>query len=73
MTDNGEPAEFGFGWFLDPYKGRKRMWHSGTTTGFQTYVERFTVEGLTIIILCNRDDLSPGKLAASVAELYKPR
>jgi len=72
-TDDGEPAEYGFGWFLDPYKGRKRIWHSGTTTGFRTYIERFTDEGLTIIILCNRDDLSPGKLAASVAEQYTPR
>jgi CubicO group peptidase (beta-lactamase class C family) len=32
-TDDGEPTEYGFGWFLDPYKGRKRTWHSGTTTG----------------------------------------
>ncbi len=69
-TDDGGPTEYGFGWFLDPYKGRKRMWHSGTTTGFRTYIERFTDGGLTIIILCNRDDLKPGKLAEQVADLY---
>lgn len=72
-TDDGEASEYGFGWFLDPYEGRKRMWHSGTTTGFRTYIERFTDENLTVIILCNRDDLRPQKLAAQVAELYKPR
>lgn len=72
-TDDGEPAESGFGWFLDPYKGRKRTWHSGTTTGFRTYIERFTEEGLTIIILCNRDDLKPVKLAGQVADLYTRR
>jgi CubicO group peptidase (beta-lactamase class C family) len=71
-TDDGEPAEYGFGWFLDPYKGRKRTWHSGTTTGFRTYIERFMDEGLTVIILCNRDDLKPGKLAERVADLYTP-
>jgi len=69
-TDDGEPTEYGFGWFLDPYKGSKRTWHSGTTTGFRTYIERFADEGLTIIILCNRDDLKPGKLAERVADLY---
>ena len=72
-TDDGEPTEYGFGWFLDPYKGRKRAWHSGTTTGFRTYIERFTDEGLTIIILCNRDDLQPKKLAERVANLYLSR
>jgi CubicO group peptidase (beta-lactamase class C family) len=69
-TDDGEPAEYGFGWFLDPYNGRNRTWHSGTTTGFRTYIERFPAEGLTIIILCNREDLKPGKLAERVADLY---
>jgi CubicO group peptidase (beta-lactamase class C family) len=72
-TDDGEPTEYGFGWFLDPYKGRQRTWHSGTTTGFRTYIERFADEGLTIIILCNRDDLKPGKLAEQVADLYRPQ
>jgi CubicO group peptidase (beta-lactamase class C family) len=69
-TDDDAPTEYGFGWFLDPYKGRKRMWHSGTTTGFRTFIDRFTDESLTIIILCNRDDLKPSELANRVADLY---
>jgi CubicO group peptidase (beta-lactamase class C family) len=70
-TDDGEATEYGFGWFLDPYKGRQRTWHSGTTTGFRTYIERFADEGLTIIMLCNRDDLKPSELAERVADLYQ--
>jgi len=31
----GAPVEYGFGWFLDPYKGHKRMWHYGDTDGIQ--------------------------------------
>ena len=72
-TDEGAPAEYGFGWFLDAYQGRRRTWHSGTTTGFRTFIDRFVDEGLTIIILCNRDDLKPGTLADRVADLYAPR
>ena len=59
----GKPVAYGFGWFLDPYNGRPRMWHSGTTRGFSTAIERFTAEKLTIVVLCNRTDLDAAKLA----------
>ena len=68
----GKPVSYGFGWFLDPYKGRPRMWHSGTTQGFRTVIERFTNDNLTIIILCNRTDLGPSALALRVAESISP-
>jgi CubicO group peptidase (beta-lactamase class C family) len=61
------PMQYGFGWFLDPYQGRSRMWHTGGTMGFRTVIERFTGNGLTIVILCNRTDLDPEKLALQVA------
>jgi CubicO group peptidase (beta-lactamase class C family) len=67
---HGVPVEYGFGWFLDPYKGHERMWHYGDTVGFKTAVQRFTKEGLTVIVLCNRTDLDPGALATRVADLY---
>jgi len=68
----GQPVSYGFGWFLDPYKGRARMWHSGTTQGFRTVIERFTEANLTVIILCNRADLDPSALALRVAHEYFP-
>ncbi len=37
----GTPVAYGFGWFLDPYRGHPRMWHYGDTMGFHTYIERF--------------------------------
>src|SRR5216684_922822 len=67
----GKPVSYGFGWFLDPYQGRQRMWHTGSTMGFRTVIERFTDgDCLTVVILCNRTDLDPEKLALQVAELY---
>jgi CubicO group peptidase (beta-lactamase class C family) len=75
----GTPVSYGFGWFLDPYRGRARMWHYGDTVGFHTYVERFAGDAaglgaLTIIVLCNRTDLDPEHLAAEVADSYfQPR
>src|SRR5712671_2170961 len=66
----GKPVVYGFGWFLDPNQGRRRMWHTGSTMGFRTVIERFTGgDGLTVIILSNRADLEPEKLALEVADL----
>ncbi|HXE35488.1 MAG TPA: serine hydrolase domain-containing protein [Verrucomicrobiae bacterium] len=66
----GKPVSYGFGWFLDPYQTQPRMWHTGSTMGFRTVIERFTGEGLTIIVLSNRTDLDPEALAVKTADLY---
>lgn len=68
----GRPVQYGFGWFLDPYKGRVRMYHHGGTIGFSTYIVRFLEDNTTIIILCNRTDLDPEPLALKVADLVEP-
>ncbi len=65
----GKPVSYGFGWFLDLHDGHQRMWHSGSTMGFRTVIERFANDGLSVIILCNRTDLDPEKLALQVADL----
>ena len=67
---DGSPAAYGFGWFLNPYHGHKRMWHYGETIGFRTVIERFPEDQLSIIVLCNRADLNPENLALQVADLY---
>lgn len=67
---DGSPAEYGFGWFLNPYHQHRRMWHYGETMGFRANIQRFTKDGLTIIVLCNRGDIDPGGLGLKVANLY---
>jgi len=67
---DGEPAEYGFGWFVNPYNGHARMWHYGETVGFRTAIQRFTNDDLTVIVLCNRDDLNAVALSLQVADVY---
>ena len=67
---DGTPAAYGFGWFLNSYKDRRRMWHYGETVGFRTTIQRFVDDKLTIIVLCNRDDLVPADLALKIADLF---
>jgi len=74
----GSTALYGFGWFLDPYRNHPRMWHYGETTGFHSYIVRFIANkdaasdllaGVTIIVLCNRTDITPETLAQKIADV----
>lgn len=67
---DGTSVSYGFGWFLEPYRGHQRMSHDGGTIGFRTTIQRFPNDGLTIIVLANRTDVNPEALALKVADLY---
>jgi CubicO group peptidase (beta-lactamase class C family) len=66
----GEPVAYGFGWFLDPWRGHPRQWHHGETVGFRTVIERFPDDDLSVVLLANRDDLDVRALALRVAAAY---
>ena len=61
---------YGFGWFLDAYRGHRRYWHYGETVGFRTAIERFPNDRLSVIVLANRAEVDAPALAESVADLY---
>jgi len=63
----GMAVAYGFGWFLDPWHDRPRMWHYGESIGFRTVIERFPDDRLTVVILANRSDLDPATLALRAA------
>jgi len=67
---SGKEVKYGFGWFLDPYKGHKRMAHDGETIGFLTTIQRFPEDDFTIVVLANRADVNPEELALKVADLF---
>ena len=67
---DGKPADYGFGWFLNPWEGRSRMWHYGETSGFRTSIQRFTADGLTVIVLCNRADIDASALALKISGFF---
>jgi CubicO group peptidase (beta-lactamase class C family) len=69
-SPEGAIVSYGFGWFLDPYQGHRRMSHNGDTIGFLTTIQRFPDDQLTIIILADRTDINPEALALKVADLY---
>jgi CubicO group peptidase (beta-lactamase class C family) len=68
---DGSVAPFyGFGWFLDPYRGHRRYSHYGETVGFRTAIQRFPDDHLTVIVMANRAEVEAPALAEQVANLY---
>jgi CubicO group peptidase (beta-lactamase class C family) len=70
VEPDNTPAQYGFGWFLNPHDRHRRMWHYGDTMGFRTTIQRFTDDHFTIVLLANRADLNPSLLALKIADLY---
>ena len=65
---DGATTEYGFGWFIDTYRGAKRWRHTGETSGFRNAIQRFPDRKLTVIVLTNRSSGEPGALAERIAD-----
>jgi CubicO group peptidase (beta-lactamase class C family) len=63
-TENG--TNYGYGWFIGEWSGRKLVWHHGSTVGFRTAILRIPDIQLTVIVLANRNDIDVGKYARKV-------
>lgn len=68
----GAATEYGFGWFVDQYRGIKRWRHTGETSGFRNAIMRFPDQRLTIVILTNRSSGEPQALAERIADHLLP-
>ncbi|GBQ27310.1 beta-lactamase [Gluconacetobacter sacchari DSM 12717] len=47
---------YGFGWFMEDFFGRKRVWHTGTIGGMVSYVTFLPELRTGIVVLTNQDD-----------------
>ncbi len=64
---------YGFGWRIDRYQGRLRVHHTGGTRGFRNVIQRFPEDGLTVIILSNRNDPDVAPLADKLIDWFLER
>ncbi len=60
--NSGESAEYGYGWFVDKWKGRYKIAHGGGVFGFVNHCLFLPQEGLYVALLSNRivPDAVPG-------------
>jgi CubicO group peptidase (beta-lactamase class C family) len=52
LTDR-HGAGYGYGWFIDEYRGEPRIFHNGETHGFRACVQRFPKRGAAIFFQLN--------------------
>jgi CubicO group peptidase (beta-lactamase class C family) len=66
---DGTKTGYGFGWYVDTFRGARRLWHHGETSGFRNTIVRFPDLHAAIVILSNRNGGDTGKIADQVADL----
>ena len=65
-TDAPE-VEYGFGWRITG----ETLWHSGETVGFRNVIVRYPKRHLTVVVLTNRNDPEPYRLALKIASAVR--
>lgn len=63
-------AHYGYGWFIGTHRGEKLVWHTGETSGFRNALLRFPDRRLTVIVLTNRRDGEPRRIALEIADRW---
>jgi len=69
-TNDGNPTEYGLGWYLADYDGMPLAEHKGEWTGFYTYMVRFIDRPLSIFALSNHPDLNLVDVANVATDAY---
>ena len=71
-VNGGRPnsGHYGFGWFIDDRNGHRCIHHNGSWQGFETAIDRYVDDQLTVVALTNLADAEPGKITQHVAEMY---
>lgn len=69
---NGQPnkAGYGFGWFIEERNGHRCIHHDGSWQGFETAIDRYVDDHLSVVALTNLAGAKPGEITKHVAEMY---
>jgi len=70
ILSDGQPTNYGFGWFVDVDRGRTRLTHNGETRGFTNAIIRYPDERLSVIVLTNLSNSAPWDAAQAIADLW---
>lgn len=63
-------AGYGFGWFIEERNGHRCIHHDGSWQGFETAIDRYVDDHLSVIALTNLAGSKPGEITKHIAEMY---
>jgi CubicO group peptidase (beta-lactamase class C family) len=69
-TNDGEKVDYGFGWSLGKFLGKKLIEHDGSWYGWSSVISRLPEEKFTVILLSNNENFDSIKVAHKIAKLY---
>jgi CubicO group peptidase (beta-lactamase class C family) len=69
-TAGSASSHYGFGWFVDDDRGRRRLSHHGETCGFTNAIVKYPDQRLTVIVLTNRAGGEPWTIAQRLADRW---
>jgi len=64
---DGATYPYGFGWYLVPQAGQRRIAHTGSWQGFKTVIARYPESRITVIVLGNLAQAQVGAIAYAIA------
>jgi CubicO group peptidase (beta-lactamase class C family) len=70
LKDDGS-VDYGFGWYVAPYRGHRAIGHTGSWQGFKAMIQRFPDDSLTVIVLANLAETRQRPFAYGVAGMYR--
>lgn len=59
VANDLEPAHYGYGLFLETYRGIPTIWHAGDMPGFTAMLRVLPTEHLALVVLANRQEVRP--------------
>jgi len=70
VLSSGDSLDYAMGQAIGSYRGLLALYHGGADAGFRSYLLRFPLERLSVIVLSNLASIDAGTLARETAALY---
>ena len=70
--NDGREHEYALGLYVDTYRGRREIDHSGGTAGYIAHLSRYPDHGVSIAVMCNVRTGNATNTAKAIADLLLP-
>jgi hypothetical protein len=70
-TNDGQSADYGFGWYVGEDDGARYVEHDGAWIGFNSYICRYLDEPFSVYILSNHPELDLNEVSNVACQTFR--
>ena len=70
--DDGREHEYALGLYVDTYRGRREVDHSGGTAGYVAHLSRYPEHQVSVAVMCNVRTAPATNIAKAIADMLLP-